>query len=568
MKSTYSTISTKKTSQSAPAKKTQVKNSAGGYVFAIDKFTQLERFLILGSEGGTYYIGEQKLTLDNFHSLTACLSEDYRRTVDAIADVSSKGRAVKNDPAIFALAAAASFTDHPQALDVRHYALSRLPDVCRIPTHLFHFLGYLRQFRGLGRSVRTAVRKWYASFTDDKLAYELVKYQSRDGMSNRDLLRLCHPKLDSPAIRWAVNGAAGTIEHRVTRRLKGWSKASPLERIDTYKAYDALPRIIDGFELAKTATTAKEIVGLIDEYRLTHEMIPTQFKSTKEVQAALLPHMPLGALVRNLGNLSKSGLMDPYSPELAYVCTKLTDSVYIRNSRLHPLSVLIAQKVYGLGHGIKGKSTWSVNPDIMDALNDAFYKAFDNATPTGKRLLFALDVSGSMGTPISAEMPITSAEAGTALIMLAIQTEAPTPYVKGFASKGIGGSWASPAQTDFRDLHVTKKMLLPEALKHTTSKTFGATDCAMPAAWAADNHIELDGIVIITDNETWAGTEHPFQALTRYRNKMGIPLRQVVIGTTATEFTIADPTDLLSLDVVGFDASAPPIISSFLRGEL
>ncbi len=33
----------------------QVKNDAGGYVYAVDNFTRLHRFLILGSEGGSYY---------------------------------------------------------------------------------------------------------------------------------------------------------------------------------------------------------------------------------------------------------------------------------------------------------------------------------------------------------------------------------------------------------------------------------------------------------------------------------------------------------------------------------
>ena len=42
---------------------TQVKNYAGGYAWEVDKWKQLDRFLILGSEGGTYYVGEAKLTV-------------------------------------------------------------------------------------------------------------------------------------------------------------------------------------------------------------------------------------------------------------------------------------------------------------------------------------------------------------------------------------------------------------------------------------------------------------------------------------------------------------------------
>lgn len=39
----------------------------------------------------------------------------------------------------------------------------------------------------------------------------------------------------------------------------------------------------------------------------------------------------------------------------------------------------------------------------------------------------------------------------------------------------------------------------------------------------------------------------------------------MVVGMTSTEFTIADPADGGSLDVVGFDAAAPTVISDFVR---
>jgi len=45
-----------KTPQSAPIPGTsQVPNSAGGFAFGVDDWTRLDRFLILGAEGGSYY---------------------------------------------------------------------------------------------------------------------------------------------------------------------------------------------------------------------------------------------------------------------------------------------------------------------------------------------------------------------------------------------------------------------------------------------------------------------------------------------------------------------------------
>jgi len=54
------------TPQSEPIPGTdQVPNSGGGFAFAIDRWDRLDRFLVLGSEGGTYYIGERELTVEN-----------------------------------------------------------------------------------------------------------------------------------------------------------------------------------------------------------------------------------------------------------------------------------------------------------------------------------------------------------------------------------------------------------------------------------------------------------------------------------------------------------------------
>ena len=39
-----------------------VRNAAGGYVFPVTDWIRLERFLILGTEGGTYYTAARTLT--------------------------------------------------------------------------------------------------------------------------------------------------------------------------------------------------------------------------------------------------------------------------------------------------------------------------------------------------------------------------------------------------------------------------------------------------------------------------------------------------------------------------
>jgi len=129
-------LNKKVTPQSRPIPgSAQVANSAGGFTFAVDDWTRLARFLVLGAEGGSFYAGEATLTLENAEAVKRCIAADGARVVREIVAVSEAGRAPKNDPALFALAMCASFGDE----DARRRALAALPAVARIGTHLFHF---------------------------------------------------------------------------------------------------------------------------------------------------------------------------------------------------------------------------------------------------------------------------------------------------------------------------------------------------------------------------------------------------------------------------------------------
>ena len=180
----------RRTRQSEPIPGTdQVPNSAGGFAWAVDDWTRLRRFLILGSEGGSYYAREQELTRGNAVAVARAIAADGPRAVREIVAISRDGRAPKNDPAIFALAMAASADDEA----TRKLALDALPDVCRTGTHLFAFTRYVEQFRGWGRGLRRGVGAWYVGQSPDRLAYQAVKYRQRDGVTHRDVLRLAHP---------------------------------------------------------------------------------------------------------------------------------------------------------------------------------------------------------------------------------------------------------------------------------------------------------------------------------------------------------------------------------------
>ena len=533
----------------------QVQNSAGGFVFAAGPWMRLRRFLILGSEGGSFYAGERRLTMQNTEVLDTCIALDGPRVVAEIVAVSEAGRAAKNDPAVFALARCAAADD----LATRRAALDALPRVCRTSTHLFQFVAIVREWRGWGRSLRRAVGAWYAERPVDRLAYQAVKYRNREGMTHRDALRLAHPA----AAVTAGNPAVGITPEQ----------ALLFEWIVRGGGADGLPPIVEGYLRSQAAATPAEAAALVREYGLPREALLSEHLADPVVWEALLERMPMTAMIRNLATMTRVGLLAPGSAATAMVIDRLEDSEWLARARIHPVAVLIAARTYAAGRGVRGRATWQPVTGIVDALDGAFYRSFGNVATRGTRLLLALDVSGSMGASYVAGVPGLSAREAAAAMALVTLAAEPHTEVVGFHA-GRGG-WTGRANGRFAGradgltpLALSPRQRLDDTVARVSGLPFGGTDCALPMLYAAERGRQVDTFVIYTDSETWAGDVHPAEALRRYRAQTGIPARLIVVGMVANRFSIADPDDPGMLDVVGFDTSTPEVIGGFGRGEL
>lgn len=523
-------VSTRVTPQSCPIPSTnQVANSAGGFAWKVDCWMRLDRFLVLGNEGGSYYATEQQLTTQNAQAVLECAAKDPARTVNRIVEISEAGRAPKNDPAIFALAMLAGNKKSPSA----KLALDAMPRVCRIGTHIFQFCEAVQHFRGWGPALKKAVARWYTDRATPKdLAHQVTKYQQRNGWSHRDLLRLAKP--------CGVEG--------VTGKILRWAVGK--QDVEGMLGIDPLMPIV-AFEHAKAATSKGEIVRLIQEHGLVRECIPTQWLTEPEVWDALLDKMPLNAMVRNLATMTRIGLLKPMAQANRKVLTALGDNFLISKARLHPISILMALRTYASGHGFRSENTWTPVPQIVDALDGAFYKAFQAVDPTNKRTMLALDVSGSMASGSIAGTNLSPRDGSAAMALVTAATE-PNYCVMGFSGQ-------------FVPLAITPRQRLDDAIRAVSGLPFERTDCAVPMLHALRHGLEVDTFVIYTDSETWCGSIHPVQALRQYRERTGINAKLVVVGMVANQFSIADPNDAGMMDVVGFDAAVPQVIADFSR---
>jgi 60 kDa SS-A/Ro ribonucleoprotein len=517
-------FNTKSTRQSMPIPGSgQVPNNAGGFTWTLDPWSVLDRFLILGSEGGTYYVNAHKLTADNIDQILTLMQIDGQRVVQRVAEVSVAGQAPKNDPAILVLALCASMGN-----DVtRSAALKALPTVCRTGTHLFAFAELCNGLRGWGRGLRRAIGNWYNAKPAAELEYQVIKYGHREGWSNRDLLRLAHP-------------VPASDEHRA---LYKWVVDD--EITGTMPRVEAMLRL-------RECKTAGEVSKIVREAGLPREAIPTEWLKDPVVWEALLESMPMTAMVRNLATMTRVGLLVPNGEATKKVVQTLTNADRLKRARIHPISLLIALRTYASGRGLRGSGTWSPVKSIIDALDIAFYNSFEFVQPTGRRYLLGVDVSGSMSCGSVAGAMLTPGEAAAAMAMVAVASEDSVTSMA-FAH-------------EFRPLNFSRRMRLDQAVAMTQGISFGSTDCSLPMQYAMQHRLPVDVFVVYTDNETWSGSVHPAQALRQYRQTMGIRAKLIVVGMTSTGFTIADPRDPGMLDVVGFDASAPAVMNQFVTG--
>jgi 60 kDa SS-A/Ro ribonucleoprotein len=285
---------------------------------------------------------------------------------------------------------------------------------------------------------------------------------------------------------------------------------------------DGQLRPIYAFELAKNARTEDQVVHLIEDYRLAAEMVPSRWKTSPRVWEALLGSMSYLELVRNLGQLTAVGLVRPQSATTALVVARLLDRKRVENSKVHPIALLDAFRTYRESEG------FSPVPSVIEALNSAFYLAFDNVQPSGRRFYLAVDANCSMGRSQCVGMPsLSAAMASLALSMIYAKTE---PYY-------TLGSFQRPPG------------IAPQAIED-----------------ALNRGLRVDAFVVLTDLEKSGESAHRC-ALERYRQSTGIATRLAVIAMAAEDCNMTDPDDPLQMSIAGFDASVPEILAQFIRGS-
>ena len=400
--------------QTEPLDDRQVQNNAGGYSYPVNDAVRMHRFLIMGSEGGSFYQKERDLAKENVDATKRYIAENGLQAVAHIVDVSINRRAPRVSPILFCLALAASADDD----ETRKAALDALPTVASTASMLEEFTAYVDSMRGWGRGLKDGVSRWYTSRHAKEVAFQAVKYRTRNGWSHRDLLRKAHPRTRDNKDLWHV--------------FEWITKGTLPPQGETFD-------LIHAYEEAKNCDNVKDLVSLINERNLPREAVPTNMLKHDDVWGALAPQMPPLAFVRNLPTLTAHNVIRPMEANWAVERINQMRS-YINDkgepvpAPVHPFHLLTASMVYRMGKSIDGNNTWSPVSQISTALDQAFHESFSATKWTNQRVYLAVDTSGSMGQTVGRIRTLTASMTAAAVAMMIARRE-PTHMIVACSDK-------------------------------------------------------------------------------------------------------------------------------------
>lgn len=481
----------------------------------------LERFMLMGSMGATYSTNDKfaEFSKEVITSVKAIVENFPAESIAEISSVVTLNKAPRKPPVLLVLAAAMSVeATRTQAEELaKKYVFTGTDQFVLTKFLLDLGRGQGRSFKRQASLLYSKLDKLGTSFGRDMLALNMVKYRNRAGWTHRDLLRVSHFKpseMNNDLFKWVVG--KGPAKH------------------DLLRAYEA----------ASSITDPAKAVHLIQEFpKVPWEAFQTEILGSRDVWENLLPNLGDSAIIRNLGRLSSLGIdLSSYEGKILEAC---------RN--LHPVASLSAWRVYTKGQGIKGSLSWTPNARIGDVLEHGFSESFGQLKKSESKVLFGIDVSGSMGMHPSTVPGLNCREVAAAMVMVAMRQQ---PYMAyGFSHTLV-------------PLDIQDNWSLNQVMQYMARITFGATNCALPIRFASEHSIsDVDLFAIYTDNET-NQRDKPSHALNYYRAMHNPNAKLATVALMGGAFSIADPNDPGQVDFIGFDPTVPSVMVSLAEQKL
>ncbi|OKP92785.1 TROVE domain-containing protein [Paenibacillus sp. P32E] len=375
--------------------------------------------------------------------------------------------------------------------------------VVQIPSDLSDFLTILQ---GLGRGEGgRAVKRQVNLFLSGISEYWALKYNGRGrGYSLGDAIATAHPK------------PTDLKQQALFRYLRGQEANLML-----------LPQV-EAMEKLKQAVTAEEQIEWIERGKLPYSAVTGAIQPSREVWKAILYQMPTFALLRHLNTLQRSGVLDDQR-NLDYVVNRLVDRQGLRKARILPFRFATAFRQVQ-------------QPELRDALREAMDLTFDNLPDMEGRTAIFLDISGSMQGDYL--------ETGS-IFALAL-------YKK---TQGKSLFWLF--DTEVADAKPSRRDSILGQAERIQAR--GGTDTGAPVRKLLEQHIKVDQVIIITDEQQNSGSPF-YQQLKLYRKKVNPDVKAFIVDIAPYRHAMVPEQDEQTYYVYGWSDTVLSYIAQSVQG--
>ena len=496
------------------ASKAEVKNLAGGKAYDLGPRHKLAQLAVTGCLNGTFYAGAEAQLADVLELARINDPEFVAKTA-----VYAREKGFMKDLPALLLAALMAPNDKGE------YQPELFGQIFgRVITHgkmLRTFVQILRSGvtgrKSFGSGPKRLIQNWLLNASD----YALIKANIGNDPSLADILKMVHPK----------------PQDKSREALFGYFLGREYD-------FSKLPEAIKEFELYKERGPKGRNVPDVPFQMLTSLNLGKA--EWTEIAKNASWHMTR----MNLNTFKRHGVLDD-KRMVKMIAERLADPDLIRKAKVFPYQIMaayMATRGSDLPHA------------IQEALHDALELATENVPPFKGQVVICPDVSGSM-------------------------TWAATGYRKGATSKvrciDVAGLMASvvlrqkrdakilPFEVCVSDVHLTGRDSVLTNAEKLASIGGGGTNCSAPLAHLNARHAQVDLVIIVSDNESWADRQRGRgTALMREWNKLKARNPQaklvcldIVPNTTAQAVNRDD-----ILNIGGFSDQVFGIIDQFANG--
>jgi len=444
-----------------------VKNAAGGNAYKLSNRGALAQLAATGCFSNTFYTtAEQQLKTVQDLCQAVAAEQGGLEFIAKLAVFSRQSAYMKDMPAYLL-----SFLSvHSPALYERIF--DKVVDNGKMLRNHVQMVrsGAIDGRKSLPRAMRRQIRAWFKNAKNEQLFRDSVG----NDPSLSDVIKMVHPRprdAEQEATFAYVMGKSP-----INGQLFQSNESNLPQLVKDYESYKANRLLADGRgEVPSVPFQMLDSLGL-DTAGWTEVAKNAKWQMTR----------------MNLNTFKRHGVLEN-KEMVKMIANRLSSKKDVVAARAFPYQLMSAYM-----------AATDVPREIQDALNQAMEFSVENVPSFDGRVFVFVDVSGSMGSPVTGYTGNTRASSMTcvqaaSLIASAIARKNPQAVVYPFDTK----------------LHKDFKIKSSETVLETAQRLArfggGGTDCSLGTAFLNQSNAEVDLVIYISDNESWAGQSNEYR---------------------------------------------------------